>query len=273
VLAFADGLTEISAAMVEQAWADLQQLPTPWSVPSPAHARSTSGTIEFGRLDDEEPFEPDAESPSVRFPTERIGRRTAEVAEAEFTEVAALDDFDSEFETLAVHSADDLGHEHDEHYVAADATTQIELTVVETAVDPFGEPFADEESVVDHVAALPSARPAKPTPPSPPRPAVRPAAVVTSAAPIASSPTGTVVLSTASGAPATVAPPAIRPSTATWPSADPAALDQPAISTLSALGAPASTKPSADAATRSLANTKKPRKYGQLFSQLRRNSG
>jgi type II secretory pathway predicted ATPase ExeA len=283
VLAFADGVTEISAALVEQAWADLQQLPTPWSVPSPA-SRSTSGTVEFGRLDDEEPFEPDGEIPSVRFPTERIGRRAASAGEAAFDdtsefaeEVAAADEFDADIETFAVHSAEDIAHEDDD-YVAADAATQIELSVVEVAADPFGEPFAEEESVVDRVAALPATQAAKKPPTAPPRPTVRPAAAQTPAAAKSNespalAPSGTVVLSTTGTAPPAVAPAAVRPTSATWPSADPAALDQPAIAPLPTLNVPAPAKPNADAAARTAAVARKPRQYGQLFSQLRRNSG
>jgi type II secretory pathway predicted ATPase ExeA len=288
VLAYADGVTEISAALVEQAWADLQQLPTPWSVPSPS-SRASSGTVEFGRLDDEEPFEPDGEIPSVRFPTERVGRRAANTDEAtfddnrEFTEeVATADEFNAgefevDVETFAVHSADDILHD-DEYYVTADAATQIELSVVETAADPFGEPFAEEEPVVDRVAALPATQSAQKPPAAPPRPTVRPAATSSPAASKPSespalSPTGTVVLSTTGTAPPAVAPAAIRPTSVTWPSADPAALDQPAIAPLPMLNVSTPPKPNADAAARAAAAARKPRKYGQLFSQLRRNSG
>ncbi len=51
VLAFADGLREITAEVVEQAWADLQQIPLPWN-PTPA-STSSKGVIEFGSLQDE----------------------------------------------------------------------------------------------------------------------------------------------------------------------------------------------------------------------------
>lgn len=51
VLAFAAGKPVVERAMVEEAWADLQQLPSPWN----ADARTTqpvSGIIEFGKLSD-----------------------------------------------------------------------------------------------------------------------------------------------------------------------------------------------------------------------------
>jgi hypothetical protein len=56
VLAFAEGRSLLDAADVESAWADLQQLPTPWSDGS--HGRETpvdadSNLIEFGGLDDD----------------------------------------------------------------------------------------------------------------------------------------------------------------------------------------------------------------------------
>ncbi len=52
LLAYAASVRRIEPAHVEEAWADLQQLPTPWSAPSAA--ATSSGVIEFGGLDDEQ---------------------------------------------------------------------------------------------------------------------------------------------------------------------------------------------------------------------------
>ena len=49
LLAYAAGIRRIEPAHVEEAWADLQQLPTPWNAPATA---SGDGMIEFGGLDD-----------------------------------------------------------------------------------------------------------------------------------------------------------------------------------------------------------------------------
>ncbi|HBO45810.1 MAG TPA: hypothetical protein DD670_18185 [Planctomycetaceae bacterium] len=50
VLAYADGKTSVDARRVEEAWADLQQLPTPWTDEANA---DMPDIIEFGGLDDE----------------------------------------------------------------------------------------------------------------------------------------------------------------------------------------------------------------------------
>lgn len=52
LLARAAGHQEIDRPVVEEAWADLQQLPTPWNGDS-AEQKSESGIIEFGGLEDE----------------------------------------------------------------------------------------------------------------------------------------------------------------------------------------------------------------------------
>ncbi|MCA9191705.1 MAG: AAA family ATPase [Planctomycetales bacterium] len=57
MLALVNSQRPISAALIEEAWADLQQLPTPWSsngLASENNSQSTS--IEFGTLEDDEGF-------------------------------------------------------------------------------------------------------------------------------------------------------------------------------------------------------------------------
>jgi type II secretory pathway predicted ATPase ExeA len=257
VLAYADGLTDISPELIEIAWADLQQLPAPWSVPEPMSARRAGGAIEFGRLEDEEDtaFEPD-EIPSVRFPTERIDRPAtgdAAIARASLDlsgDAIGGDSFD-EVDEFAVHSPDDEILEPAGDYEAADAGTEIEITIAAAAVDPFAEPFAEEVAVVDRVAAIESTRPNKKPVTPPPRPTRRPvsANATPAVADSTSVPTQSPNVAVAASAPS-------QPSPSPWPSANPAAL-HPAAS----VGAPRDFAP------------KKPRKYSQLFSQLRRNSG
>lgn len=246
VLAYADGMTDISAELIEQAWADLQQLPTPWSVPDPGASHRGGGAIEFGRLDDE-PFEPDI-APSVPFPTQRTASSGAGPA--------MLDDEDDSF---AIHSAaDDPSEEPRDDYVAA-AESEVELTVVEAAADPFGEPFEEEVPVVDRVAALDESRAAKRALTPPPRPTPRKA----TSQPAAAQPSPAA---TASPEPPTKAPP---PTGASWPSGDPTAFS-PSPATPPHTASPP-TIPVSEA--RSAQTARKPRKYAQLFSQLRRNSG
>lgn len=52
LLACAAGREQIDRAVIEEAWADLQQLPTPWNGDS-EEAAAEGGVIEFGGLDDE----------------------------------------------------------------------------------------------------------------------------------------------------------------------------------------------------------------------------
>jgi general secretion pathway protein A len=263
VLAYADGLTDISAELIELAWADLQQLPAPWSVPEPMSSRRPGGAIEFGRLEDDEDaaFEPD-EMPSVRFPTERIDRRAAGDAaivgaSLDLSSDAIDDDSLADGDEFAIHSPDEDGAlDPVGDYETADTGTEIEITVAETAVDPFAEPFAEEVAVVDRVAAIDRTRPNKKPVAPPPRPTPRPTLTATaspSATPAVAEST-TYTAPTPNVAVAAFSPPQTSP--ASWPSANPAAL-HPAAS----VGAPRDFTP------------KKPRKYSQLFSQLRRNSG
>ncbi|MEX2186035.1 MAG: AAA family ATPase [Pirellulales bacterium] len=283
VLAYADGLTDISAELVEQAWADLQQLPTPWSSPDVRSSDRSGGAIEFGRLEDEEPFEPDAESPSVRFPTERIDRRAAA------GEVA----FDDEHETAySAHLADvAASRSAQDDFAPADEATEVELTVVDKAVDPFGDSFEEEEAVVDRFAALDQSRTATRPLTPPPRPTPRSASASQSnAAPSNTAPSktapsngdeataepplsATVILSRPIAPSPTSSSPAAPPSVAApapWPSGDPTANALPEQTA----SADSPTRATTDLrASRPAPIVRKPRKYSQLFSQLRRNSG
>ncbi len=52
ILAFADGQSKIDRSGIEEAWADLQQLPTPWNGDN--QESPSEGIIEFGGLDDDD---------------------------------------------------------------------------------------------------------------------------------------------------------------------------------------------------------------------------
>lgn len=47
------GLTRVDHSVIQQAWADLQQLPMPWETPAVVVAAETSDVIEFGHLGDD----------------------------------------------------------------------------------------------------------------------------------------------------------------------------------------------------------------------------
>ncbi len=80
LLAAARGQSAIDPALVEEAWADLQQLPTPWNEDS--SAAPVGNSIEFGTLDDDEPLQSVDSMPSHSRP---------------MTDQANLDDSDNPF--------------------------------------------------------------------------------------------------------------------------------------------------------------------------------
>ncbi|HVA46865.1 MAG TPA: AAA family ATPase [Pirellulales bacterium] len=141
-LAFAGGAQQIDRAGVEEAWSDLQQLPTPWNVAArpgtateAAREAAREGFIEFGSLDDE-----------------------AELA----TEDSALDDSDfapaaepgpAAEATLLLHQIDDHLRELDRDF-AASTTDYLYQPADRGASDPFGEHFEEEEVLVDRYCTL-----------------------------------------------------------------------------------------------------------------------
>jgi hypothetical protein len=141
VVAFDSGVRQIAPAVVEEAWADLQQLPTPWNA-APGASEPTPDIIEFGALDDVEL------APPKKFVEKPTAPKLHAVAESEDTRL-----YDGELDnrleiieaTLETIDRDDVP--------VAQSVKQIEM-VRPSAVDPFAETFDDEEEVVDHLARL-----------------------------------------------------------------------------------------------------------------------
>ena len=71
LMAYSAAREQIRARDIEEAWADLQQLPTPWSDEDSSEAGAAdgarSGIIEFGGLDDESDFPEQSDTASVSF--------------------------------------------------------------------------------------------------------------------------------------------------------------------------------------------------------------
>ncbi len=170
LLAYAAGIRRIEPAHVEEAWADLQQLPTPWN--APAAPSGGDSVIEFGGLDDG-PLElppiagkiaaaeatGDAEGASAvedAIPEAAAYTQTTLVAEREDPET---------FEQLR-HIQKLLADVQAEFQPAATSGPEVEL-VFETP-HPFAEPFEEEEVIADRYAVV--------APPSVPGPAAEPAA-------------------------------------------------------------------------------------------------
>lgn len=127
MLAYAAGATQVTKAGIEEAWSDLQQLPTPWAETPAATAAASEGVIEFGTLEDLD--DADDEPAIVEFVT----RPTPEAA------AVKLDQIESHLSAL-------------EHGFEVVGTTGTEAEVI--VPNPFEEPFHDEEVVVDRYAAF-----------------------------------------------------------------------------------------------------------------------
>ncbi|NLF70003.1 MAG: AAA family ATPase [Candidatus Anammoximicrobium sp.] len=159
MLAAAAQRPALDAALVEESWADLQQLPLPW--PSKAQAaKGAENVVEFGSLDgsdedgsnknrgDEDsadgagelPPRPAAGRPEVIDLTSQLEQIELHVAEWEDPEAAADDDAD-----------DDAAQEEDNETSPEPAPSVAEIE--DSAANPFGDGF-EEEAVRDHYAEL-----------------------------------------------------------------------------------------------------------------------
>lgn len=190
LLAYVAGQKVIEANKIEEAWSDLQQLPTPWSNGAKTEAAEIpgGGLIEFGSLD-----ESPEESAGVKATSFEIGgefeaaKETAEEAEETFAEetpvaprvfriasveedefeaaeafqaAEAADDYQAEIEAEALEPHDQLNRietllaEADEDFQPAGTIgPEIELHFEpEEAAHPFQEEFAAEEVVTDRYA-------------------------------------------------------------------------------------------------------------------------
>jgi hypothetical protein len=138
LVAFSAGRRRLEAEHIEEAWADLQQLPTPWNGDAQTEKPSV---IEFGRLDDasEDEFsEEDAPAISLKLNTD-------------------MDDLDGEeFEpSRQIDSIQQLIVGAEESYEpTAEAAPEIDLSFDEVEPHPFQEAFEQEEIVSDRYAAI-----------------------------------------------------------------------------------------------------------------------
>lgn len=133
LLAYVAGRKTIEPANIEEAWADLQQLPTPWAGASQQES-SENGVIEFGALDDA------AETKGDSTPLFRVASLDEEV------------DFAEEEPAQQICRIEQLLAEADDDFQPVGSIgPEVELTFDETA-HPFHETFQDEEIVVDRYA-------------------------------------------------------------------------------------------------------------------------
>jgi hypothetical protein len=136
MLAALGGQRQVDSGGIEEAWADLQQLPVPLH-DSPAATRSpkaTSGIVEFGRLGEAAAVEP-----------------AKTVCDGALAQLAAID---QGLHVLQEDAADGSGElPGDEFSPASESNTEVEL-IFHSAHDPFGGLWEQEEVVIDRYASL-----------------------------------------------------------------------------------------------------------------------
>ncbi len=147
LLACAAGREQVDRAVIEEAWADLQQLPTPWNGDS-SDARSEGGVIEFGGLDDEPPAPPQAEAPASDAPP-----ATDEAAGAESAPVLRISPESGEAHPVrqVERIQEAVASMEEDFRPAGSIGPEVEL-VFDGPHDPFSEKFEQEEAIVDRFA-------------------------------------------------------------------------------------------------------------------------
>jgi hypothetical protein len=142
ILAYANGMRQIGQAGVEEAWADLQQLPTPWNA-SAAPPDQPRDIIEFGALEDVVPMKPPAEPTATRL--RAVGEQDGDDDETDLfygEPVERLAKIEAKLESI-----------EGDFQPRASGLPQVEL-VFPGAVDPFEEEFVEEEVVIDRFAEI-----------------------------------------------------------------------------------------------------------------------
>jgi len=148
LLTYSGGRQQITSADIDEAWADLQQLPTPWN--DETCEGGDSGVIEFGGLDDsveDNDFPSDEERavPSLRISPTMEEEHGPNPMGSDFVEPAAQL---RRIEQL-------LGDAEEEFRPVGSIHPEIELVFV----DPFEEEFDQEEVIVDRYDSPVTAEP------------------------------------------------------------------------------------------------------------------
>lgn len=156
----------LDGALVEEAWADLQQLPLPWNAVSQAAASSApDATIEFGSLTpDDEQDEPVIRRENARSIEEQDGcgarphGAAASVKRQSFADLSReVIDLTSQLEPHGLPAAELVVTETRGQALSSPSTiAEARGSVVSAArmSDPFADSFDEEEEVRDHYASL-----------------------------------------------------------------------------------------------------------------------
>lgn len=146
ILAAASGRRVLDAALIEEAWADLQQLPLPWPTKTNAASTTAETVVEFGSLAAD-----DSDAAELCDP--------APVTPPDAREVI---DLTSQLEQIELHVSEWDAADQPQRSEpreppapkARDTTTPPRSIPAGLASDPFGDRFEDEEPVLDHYASL-----------------------------------------------------------------------------------------------------------------------
>jgi type II secretory pathway predicted ATPase ExeA len=138
LLACAAGIKRLTAAAIEEAWADLQQLPTPWNA-APGVDDRTADIIEFGSLDE----------PPV------AARLNAEIEPPRLRTVAEDEErlFSGEPIQRIERIKDQLGTIDETFQPAGTIGPEVDLVFPNSEPNPFEESFEQEELIVDRFSA------------------------------------------------------------------------------------------------------------------------
>jgi type II secretory pathway predicted ATPase ExeA len=145
LLGYVAGKEQISSADIEEAWGDLQQLPTPWSSESKSDPAG-SGVIEFGALDDQTETTPSISATSS-------GLRISPIEDEFETDDAEPGRQICRIEKLLAEADDDF-------QPIGSIGPEVELSF-EGSIHPFQEEFEREEIVADRYAGAVHAASAK----------------------------------------------------------------------------------------------------------------
>ncbi len=140
LLAYVAGRHRIEPANIDEAWGDLQQLPTPWN--GEAKTESVGGVIEFGSLDDQDDGASNsASAATVSMPSLRLTTADEDDCPTDEREPAQQ-----------IHRIERLLAEADDFQPAGSIGPEIELQFEDTH-NPFLEEFQHEELVADRYAS------------------------------------------------------------------------------------------------------------------------
>ncbi len=134
LLAYAGGARNISDSSIEEAWSDLQQLPTPMSGARPQANAQKRSVVEFGHLDEDVSDEMPAALP-FRSPN-------LSSAHLELDPIQQIEAVEKELFELG-----------DDFQPAGSIRPEVEL-VFQSTSNPFDESFDEEEVVIDRYTAI-----------------------------------------------------------------------------------------------------------------------